>query len=204
MEAGMGERRGGGRAADVPDQSGRTAVVTGASGGLGLETAEVLAGRGAAVVLACRDLGKAERAADRIRSAVAGATVLVVHLDLGSLASVREAAGQIRAACPSLNLLINNAGVMAIPREVTEDGFERTLATNHLGHFALTGLLLGRMLDTPGSRVVTVSSNGHRMGDGVMHFEDLQLTRGYKPWPAYLPVQAGEPAVHLRAAAAAA
>jgi len=181
----MADRRGRWTAADVPDQSGRTAVVTGASGGLGLETAEVLAGRGAAVVLACRDLGKAERAADRIRSAVAGATVLVVHLDLASLASVREAAGQIRAACPSLNLLINNAGVMAIPREVTEDGFERTLATNHLGHFALTGLLLGRMLDTPGSRVVTVSSNGHRMGDGVMHFEDLQLTRGYKPWPAY-------------------
>jgi NAD(P)-dependent dehydrogenase (short-subunit alcohol dehydrogenase family) len=181
----MADRRGRWTAADVPDQSGRTAVVTGASGGLGFETAEVLAGRGAAVVLACRDLGKAEWAADRISSAAAGATVLVVHLDLASLASVREAAGQIRAACPSLDLLINNAGVMAIPREVTEDGFERTLATNHLGHFALTGLLLGRMLDTPGSRVVTVSSNGHRMGDGVMHFEDLQLSRGYKPWPAY-------------------
>jgi NAD(P)-dependent dehydrogenase (short-subunit alcohol dehydrogenase family) len=181
----MADRRGRWTAADVPDQSGRTAVVTGASGGLGLETAEVLAGHGAAVVLAGRDLGKTERAADRIRSAAAGASVLVVHLDLASLASVGEAAGQIRAACPSLDLLINNAGVMAIPREVTEDGFERTLATNHLGHFALTGLLLGRMLDTPGSRVVTVSSNGHRMGDGVMHFEDLQLTRGYKPWPAY-------------------
>jgi len=181
----MVDRRGRWTAADVPDQSGRTAVVTGASGGLGLETAEVLAGRGAAVVLACRDLGKAERAADRIRSAAAGASVLVVHLELGSLASVRTAAEQINAACPSLDLLINNAGVMAIPREVTEDGFERTLATNHLGHFALTGLLLGRMLDTPGSRVVTVSSNGHRMGDGVMHFEDLQLTSGYKPWPAY-------------------
>jgi len=181
----MADRRGRWTAADVPDQSGRTAVVTGASGGLGLETAEVLAGHGAAVVLAGRDLGKTERAADRIRSAAAGASVLVVHLDLASLASVREAAGQIRAACPSLDLLINNAGVMAIPREVTEDGFERTLATNHLGHFALTGLLLGRMLDTPGSRVVTVSSNGHRMGDGVMHFEDLQLEHGYQPWPAY-------------------
>ena len=181
----MADRRGRWTAADVPDQSGRTAVVTGASGGLGLETAEVLAGHGAAVVLAGRDLGKTERAADRIRSAAAGASVLVVHLDLASLASVREAAWQIRAACPSLDLLINNAGVMAIPREVTEDGFERTLATNHLGHFALTGLLLGRMLDTPGSRVVTVSSNGHRMGDGVMHFEDLQLEHGYQPWPAY-------------------
>jgi NAD(P)-dependent dehydrogenase (short-subunit alcohol dehydrogenase family) len=181
----MADRRGRWTAADVPDQSGRTAVVTGASGGLGLETAEVLAGRGAAVVLAGRDLGKTERAADRIRSAAAGATVFVVYLELGSLASVRTAAEQINAACPSLDLLINNAGVMAIPREVTEDGFERTLATNHLGHFALTGLLLGRMLDTPGSRVVTVSSNGHRMGDGVMHFEDLQLGYGYEPWPAY-------------------
>ena len=181
----MADRRGRWTAADVPDQSGRTAVVTGASGGLGLETAEVLAGHGAAVVLAGRDLGKTERAADRIRPAAGGASVLVVCLDLASLASVREAAGQIRAACPSLDLLINNAGVMAIPREVTEDGFERTLATNHLGHFALTGLLLGRMLGTPGSRVVTVSSNGHRMGDGVMHFEDLQLEDGYKPWPAY-------------------
>ena len=117
----MADRRGRWTAADVPDQSGRTAVVSGASGGLGFETAEVLAGRGAAVVLACRDLGKAERAADRIRSTAAGATVLVVHLDLASLASVREAAGQIRAACPSLDLLINNAGVMAIPREVTGD-----------------------------------------------------------------------------------
>jgi NAD(P)-dependent dehydrogenase (short-subunit alcohol dehydrogenase family) len=181
----MADQRGRWTAADVPDQSGRTAVVTGASGGLGLETAEVLAGHGAAVVLAGRDLGKTERAADRIRSAAAGASVLVVHTDLASLASVRQAAEQIDAACPRLDLLINNAGVMAIPREVTEDGFERTLATNHLGHFALTGLLLGRLLNTPGSRVVTVSSNGHRMGDGVMHFEDLQLTRGYKPWPAY-------------------
>jgi NAD(P)-dependent dehydrogenase (short-subunit alcohol dehydrogenase family) len=172
-------------AADVPDQSGRIAVVTGASGGLGLETAEVLAGRGASVVLAARDLRKSEQAASRIRAAAPGASVLVVHLDLASLASVRTAAEQILDACPSLDLLINNAGVMAIPRELTEDGFERTLATNHLGHFALTGLLLGRLLDTPGSRVVTVSSNGHKMGDGVMHFEDLQLTRGYKPWPAY-------------------
>jgi len=181
----MADRRGRWTAADVPDQSGRTAVVTGASGGLGLETAEVLAARGATVVLAGRDLRKTEWAADRIRSAAAGASVLTVHLDLASLASVREAAEQIRDACPRLDLLINNAGVMAIPREVTEDGFERTLATNHLGHFALTGLLLGRLLDTEGSRVVTVSSNGHKMGHGVVHFDDLQLERGYKPWPAY-------------------
>jgi NAD(P)-dependent dehydrogenase (short-subunit alcohol dehydrogenase family) len=179
----MADRRGRWTAADVPDQSGRTAVVTGASGGLGLETAEVLAGRGAAVVLACRDLGKAERAAQRIRQHASGADVRVVHLDLASLASVRAAAGEIRAACPSLDLLINNAAVMAVPYQRTEDGFELTLATNHLGHFALTGLVLDRLLDTPGSRVVTVSSIGHR--PGVIDFGNLQLTTGYKPWPAY-------------------
>jgi NAD(P)-dependent dehydrogenase (short-subunit alcohol dehydrogenase family) len=181
----MADRLGRWTAADVPDQSRRTAVVTGASGGLGLETAEVLAWRGAAVVLACRDLGKAEGAAERIRQHSGNADVRVVHLDLASMASVRAAADEIRDACPSLDLLINNAGVMNIPRELTEDGFERTLGTNHLGHFALTGLLLGRLTGTGGSRVVTVSSNGHREGDGVMHFEDLQFERGYKPWPAY-------------------
>src|SRR5580704_10395799 len=198
----MADRRGRWTAADVPDQSGRTAVVTGASGGLGLETAEVLAGHGAAVVLAGRDLGKTERAADRIRSAAAGASVLVVHLDLASLASVREAAGQIRAACPSLDLLINNAGVMAIPREVTEDGFERTLATNHLGHFALTGLLLGRMLGSP--RLPGRDRQQQRPPDGRRR----QALRGSpaRAWlqavARLLPVQAGEPPVHLRTAAA--
>ena len=172
-------------AADVPDQSGRTVVVTGASSGLGLETARVLAARGATVVLACRDTGKAGRAADQIRAQAGRADVRVVRLDLASLASVRETAGEIRATCARLDLLINNAGVMAAPYRRTEDGFELTLATNHLGPFALTGLLLDRLLDTPGSRVVTVSSIGHRMGTGTMHFDDLQSERGYQPWPAY-------------------
>jgi NAD(P)-dependent dehydrogenase (short-subunit alcohol dehydrogenase family) len=186
-------------AGDVPDQSGRVAVVTGASGGLGLETAEVLANRGATVVLACRDLGKAERAAARIRDSVgrtratAGGTgdsagrdrVLVIRLDLASLDSVREAAAEIRSACPRLDLLINNAGVMAVPQGRTADGFERHFGINHLGHFALTGLVLDRLLDTPCSRIVTVSSIGHRMGSGVMQFDDLEFTRDYKPWNAY-------------------
>ena len=171
--------------ADVPDQSGRTVVVTGASSGLGLETARVLAARGATVVLACRDTGKAGRAAGQIRAQAGRADVRVVRLDLASLASVRETAGEIRATCARLDLLINNAGVMAVPYHRTEDGFEQTLATNHLGPFALTGLLLGRLLDTPGSRVVTVSSIGHRMGTGAMRFDDLQSERGYRPWPAY-------------------
>jgi NAD(P)-dependent dehydrogenase (short-subunit alcohol dehydrogenase family) len=178
-----GKARGPWTAADVPDQSGRTAVVTGASGGLGLQTARVLAGRGATVVLACRDLGKAEQAAELIRDRAGRDSVAIVHLDLASLASVRQAAGEIRAACPRLDLLINNAAVMAPPYHRTEDGFELTFATNHLGHFALTGLLLGRLLETPDSRIVTVSSISHR--DGVMHFDDLQFTRGYNRGHAY-------------------
>src|ERR1022692_2484722 len=172
-------------AADVPDQSGRTAVVTGASAGVGLETTRVLAGHGATVVLACRDLGKAGQAADRIRAAAGAgaASVRVVHLDLASLASVRAAASEIRASCPRLDLLINNAGVMTPPYQRTADGFELTFATNHLGHFALTGLLLEPLLATPGSRIVTVSSGGHT--GGVMNFDDLQFERGYHATHAY-------------------
>ena len=170
-------------AADVPDQSGRTAVVTGASSGLGLEIAGVLAARGATVVLACRDVGRAERAAGLIRAGAGRAGVRVVRLDLASLASVREAADEIRASCPRLDLLINNAGVMRPPYQRSADGFELTFATNHLGPFALTGLVLDRLLETPGSRVVTVSSVGH--WDGVMRFDDLQFERGYRADDAY-------------------
>src|SRR5215472_5240508 len=170
-------------AADVPDQSGKTAVVTGASSGLGLEIAGVLAARGATVVLACRDTGKAEQAAGLIRAGAGPAGVRVVRLDLASLASVREAAAGIRSSCPRLDLLINNAGVMRPPYRRSVDGFELTFATNHLGHFALTGLVLDSLLATPGSRIVTVSSVGHR--DGVMHFDDLQFERGYRADDAY-------------------
>jgi NAD(P)-dependent dehydrogenase (short-subunit alcohol dehydrogenase family) len=165
-------------AADVPDQSGRTAVVTGATAGLGLETAKVLARRGASVVLACRDIDKAERAAARIP-----ADVEIVRLDLASLASVREAAAHIRFAHSRLDLLILNAGVMEAPYGRTEDGFELTLATNHLGHFALAGLLLERLLTTAGSRIVTVSSVAHRRGQ--IRFDDLQSERTYDASDAY-------------------
>ena len=170
-------------AADVPDQSGRTAVVTGASSGLGLVTAGVLASRGATVILACRDLARAGWAAGQIRAGAPGSSVHVLRLDLASLASVRAAASEIRATCPRLDLLINNAGVMRPPYQRSADGFELTFATNHLGHFALTGLVLGSLLATPGSRIVTVSSVGHR--DGVMHFDDLQFERGYRADDAY-------------------
>ncbi len=170
-------------AADVPDQRGRTAVLTGASAGVGLETARELARQGATVILACRDMGKAGRAADQIRAGAGHASVRVVRLDLASLASVREAASEIRSTCPRLDLLINNAGVMTPPYQRTEDGFELTFATNHLGHFALTGLVLDRLLATPGSRIVTVSSVAH--AQGLMHFDDLQFEGGYEASPAY-------------------
>jgi NAD(P)-dependent dehydrogenase (short-subunit alcohol dehydrogenase family) len=170
-------------AAQVPDQSGRIALVTGASAGLGLETAKVLAAHGATVVLACRDIAKAERAAEPIRAEAGRASVRLVRVDLASLASVRQAAGEIRSSYPRLDLLVNNAGVMDVPYQRTEDGLELTLATNHLGHFALTGLLLDRLLAIPGSRIVTVSSLAHRRG--VIHFDDLHSERRYDPADAY-------------------
>jgi protochlorophyllide reductase len=168
---------------DVPDQSGRTAVVTGANAGIGLETAKVLAARGAAVVLACRDLERGEVAADSIRRETGRTNTRIVHLDLASQASVREAAGELRSAYPRLDLMVNNAGVMLVPYRRTEDGFESTLAVNHLGHFALTGLVLDQLLATRGSRIVTVSSVAHRRG--AIDFGDLQLERRYDASAAY-------------------
>jgi NAD(P)-dependent dehydrogenase (short-subunit alcohol dehydrogenase family) len=169
--------------ADVPDQRGRTAVITGGNNGLGFQTALVLARRGATVVLACRDAGRAAAAADRIAAAVPAARVDTVPLDLARQSSVRAAADRLRAAYPCLDLLINNAGLVVPARTVTEDGFELTLATNHLGHFALTGLLLDALLATPGSRVVTVSSIGHRRG--VLDTDDVHSARRYRPSTAY-------------------
>ena len=175
--------------ADVPVQRGRTAVITGANTGLGFETARVLAARGAQVVLACRDLGQAKEAAVRILSGSPAAAEVVpadlhaVRLDLASLASVREAAEEIAAAYGPVDLLINNAGVMMTPFRRTADGFELQLGVNHLGHFALTGLLLGRMLGRERSRVVTVSSNAHK--SGRIDFDDLQSQRRYRRMAAY-------------------
>jgi NAD(P)-dependent dehydrogenase (short-subunit alcohol dehydrogenase family) len=164
---------------DVPDQTGRVAVVTGANTGLGFETARVLAEHGASVVLAVRDADKGRRAAERI-----GGDVRVQALDLTSLESVHAAAAELRRRHERIDLLVNNAGVMYSPRQTTRDGFELQLGTNHLGHFALTGLLLDLLLPVPGSRVVTVSSTGHRI-NAAIHFDDLQWERSYSRTGAY-------------------
>ncbi len=168
--------------ADVPDQSGRTAVITGGNSGIGFETARVLAGRGATVILGCRDAGRARDAARRIIATAPGADVRAVPLDLASLASVRAAATRIRSAFAPVDLLINNAGVMMPPYGRTADGFETQFGVNHLGHFALTGLLLGRLAG-PSPRVVTVSSNNH--ASGRINFDDLQSERGYRRMAGY-------------------
>ena len=158
---------------DVPDQRGRLAIVTGSNTGLGYDTARVLAGRGAHVVMAVRDTAKGEAAADRIRQLSPGAQVSVRKLDLGSLASVRDAGVEMASEYPRIDLLINNAGVMYPPKQTTADGFELQFGTNHLGHFALTGLLLGNLLPVEGSRVVVVASIAHNIRAKI-DFEDLQ------------------------------
>ncbi|MBB4742199.1 NAD(P)-dependent dehydrogenase (short-subunit alcohol dehydrogenase family) [Actinoplanes octamycinicus] len=169
-------------AAAVPDQTGRTVVITGGNTGIGFETAKVLAERGATVVLACRDLTKAGDAAGRIGASARG-PVRIQHLDLASQASVRRAAAELRETYDKIDLLINNAGLMWPPFTLTEDGFESQFAINHLGHFALTGLVLDRILQTPGARVVTVSSLGHKQGP--INFDDLQFARKYSKNGAY-------------------
>jgi NAD(P)-dependent dehydrogenase (short-subunit alcohol dehydrogenase family) len=164
---------------DIPEQNGRVAIVTGGNTGLGFETASMLAEHGATVIMAVRDVEKGRQAASRIAG-----DVTVQALDLTSLASIRSAATDIRAAYARIDLLINNAGVMYTPKRNTADGFEMQFGTNHLGHFALTGLLLDRILPVPGSRVVTVSSTGHRI-QAAIHFDDLQWEHSYSRAGAY-------------------
>ena len=171
-------------ATDIPDQSGRVAVVTGANSGNGLETTRALAGRGAMVVLAVRDLDKGRAAADAIRAEHRGADLVLQELDLASLDSVREAAVAIRDRFERIDLLVNNAGVFHTPRRQTADGFEIRMGTNHLGHFAWTGLLLPRVLPVAGSRVVMVSSNAHRYRSRI-DFERLGTEQGRSQSAAY-------------------
>ncbi|MBI2706236.1 MAG: SDR family oxidoreductase [Actinobacteria bacterium] len=167
----------------VPDQSGRTALITGANSGIGFEASKRLAQAGAQVLLACRNPDKAADALSAVRAAAPGASVDVLALDLSSLESVREAAEKVHADHERLDLLVNNAGVMAIPREETVDGFERQFGTNHLGHFALTGQLIDLVLAAPESRVVTISSGAHKAGR--IDFDDLQGEKRYRKWGAY-------------------
>jgi NAD(P)-dependent dehydrogenase (short-subunit alcohol dehydrogenase family) len=168
-------------AADIPSQRGRLAVVTGANSGLGKSDAWELARAGATVIIACRNTEKGEHAAAQIARDVPEADLRVEQLDLADLDSVRAFAERLPE--DRLDLLINNAGVMAPPRQLTADGFESQLGTNHIGHFALTGQLLGRLLAADEPRVVTISSGAHRMGR--IRFDDLQGERHYFAWLAY-------------------
>jgi NAD(P)-dependent dehydrogenase (short-subunit alcohol dehydrogenase family) len=168
---------------DIPDLSGKTVIVTGGNSGIGHEAARELARKRAHVILACRDLGKANEAIAEIHALLPSVSLEAMALDLASLESVHGFARAFTARSTPLDVLINNAGVMAIPFRKTADGFEMQLGTNHLGHFALTGLLLESLLAAPAARVVNVSSTAHKMGR--MNFDDLQSAKGYSKWPAY-------------------
>jgi len=170
--------------ADIPDQGGRVAVVTGANGGLGLETARELARKGAHVVMAVRNQEKAAAAVEDIRASAPQASLELVALDLGSQASVREAAARIIAAHEQIDLLINNAGVMGIPERKTVDGFEMQFGVDHLGHWSLTALLLPALLRADAARIVTVTSTAHHMGRAVDP-KNPHLDGRYGPWRAY-------------------
>jgi NAD(P)-dependent dehydrogenase (short-subunit alcohol dehydrogenase family) len=164
--------------ASLPDASGKTILITGANSGIGWEAARMCAEKGAHVVLACRSPERAEDALSRLRARVPGANVALARLDLASLASIRTCAAELRDRFERIDVLVNNAGIMAIPRTLTEDGFEMQLGTNHLGHFALSGLVHDRV-----SRVVNVSSGVH--WGGSIDFDDPMGERRYQKWAAY-------------------
>jgi NAD(P)-dependent dehydrogenase (short-subunit alcohol dehydrogenase family) len=170
-------------AEEIPDLQDRTAIVTGGNSGLGRIVARELARHGANVIIASRDNAKGVEAEKAIKAAFPSSTVEAAQLDLANLSSIRSFADRIRAGNENIDLLINNAGVMAAPYRKTADGFELQFGTNHLGHFALTGLLLPLMYGQPDSRVVTVASNNHK--GGRMHFDDLQGEHRYSRWGAY-------------------
>ena len=168
---------------DIPDMTGKVVVITGANSGLGLESTKALAAKGATVVMACRNSGKAEEAKAEVLAANPSARLDVMALDNASLASVRVFADAFKAKYDRLDILLNNAGLMAIPRELTEDGFEMQLGVNHLAHFALTGLLLDMITATPRSRVHSTSSSAAFMG--AINLDDLMGEKSYGRWTAY-------------------
>lgn len=176
LPAGWSER-------NIPPQHNRVAIITGANAGLGFEAARALSAKGAKVILACRNTAKGEDACKRLRELHPQADVVVEQLDTSDLASVRAFAERILRICPHIDLLINNAGIMATPHEKSKDGFEMQLATNHLGHFALTGLLLPHMRDVPGSRIVAIASVAAQ--SGKIDFDDLMGEHRYDTWKAY-------------------
>lgn len=169
--------------ANIPHQSGTLALVTGANSGLGYETARALAAKGAEVIMACRNLEKGNAASTQIQNENPNAKLVLMQLDLGSLASVRSFVNEVRTKYDHIDLLINNAGIMVPPYGKTVDGFETQFGVNHLGHFALTSLLLDLVLNTKNSRIVNVSSQAHTMGK--INFDDLQSEKRYVSWLAY-------------------
>ncbi len=170
-------------AKDIPNQEGKVIIITGANSGIGYEAARALAAKGGTIIMACRSQDKAEQAAEQIRAETPQAELNLMPLNLADLSSVREFAAAFQAAYDKLDILINNAGVMAVPYRKTADGFEMHIGTNHLGHFLLTGLLLDTLKNTPDSRVVSLSSFVHYMGR--INFNDLQSEKSYQKWFAY-------------------
>lgn len=168
---------------NIPDQTGRVVIITGANSGLGYETALALGKKNATVIMACRNISKGESARDQILAEVPQANLNLMQLDLGSLESVHQFASNFREKYSQLDLLINNAGIMAIPRSETKDGFETQFGVNHLGHFALTGLLIDMIVQTENSRVVNVSSSANYMGR--INFDDLMGEQSYSRYMAY-------------------
>jgi NAD(P)-dependent dehydrogenase (short-subunit alcohol dehydrogenase family) len=172
-------------AKNIPDLSGKVFIVTGANSGIGFEAAKEFARNGAETILACRNMGKATKARDNIKKEIPDARVKVIQLDLASLRSIREFAEKFKKGYKRLDVLVNNAGIMAVPYQTTEDGFESHIGVNHLGHFALTALLHNVLLTTAGARVVTVSSNGHRMGKMDFNNFIYEGGKGYSRIGAY-------------------
>jgi NAD(P)-dependent dehydrogenase (short-subunit alcohol dehydrogenase family) len=168
---------------DIPQLKGKIVIVTGANSGLGFYTAKALAARQAKVIMACRSITKGQEALRLIKKMIPEADLVLLELDLADLQSVRNFSNQIHSGYKKLDMLINNAGLMAIPFHKTADGFEMQFGVNHLGHFALTGLLMDLLLKTPDARIINVSSMAHRMGK--IRFEDVNWDKGYSKWKAY-------------------
>ena len=168
---------------NIPDQTGRVVLITGANSGIGYEAARALAPHGATVVMGCRNRAKAEDAVASIAETDPSGTTEILEMDLSDLDSVKQAAAEFLSTHDRLDVLVNNAGLMATPEQRTAQGFEMQFGVNHLGHYVLTGLLLDVLRSTPGSRIVSISSQGHR--PGKINFDDLNSEKSYSPWPAY-------------------